>query len=207
MNTVELFPGPIPYQTWFEIEDKRYLIDIKNNILLLFFPFLIYVLPMKCCEVQKKEWEKRQPKIKFKSYSGVAGLGLFTGSPFFMNLIEKMNIGINIPPLISIVFSIMVGFISMELLTARHKKVNEKVLKNIKIRIYPHDFNKEIRFIFLYSASLLVVAVLVCIVYENPGNVFWIWGLSLFTWIFCSCRAFILFGKVNVKFKKNTEKS
>lgn len=89
-----------------------------------------------------------------------------------MNLIEKMNIGINIPPLISIIFSIMIGFISMELLTARHKKVNEKVLKNIKIRIYPHDFNKEIRFIFLYSASLLVVAVLVCIVYENPGNVF-----------------------------------
>lgn len=38
-NKVELYPGPIPYQAWFEIRDKRYLIDIYFSFFNICFTF------------------------------------------------------------------------------------------------------------------------------------------------------------------------
>lgn len=171
-NKVELNPGPIPYQAWFEIRDKRYLIDIRKNLLIFIFPFLIYVLPLKCYEVQKdEEWIKRRPQIKFNASSGMGGIGLVVGSDAVMSFIEKINIKINISPIIWVALSIIVGIWCIKFATPQ-RNVREEILRVTKIKILPYEFGNTIKILFMYLFFIMFFIGTILALYQNPGNIF-----------------------------------
>ena len=69
MQRIKFFPGSGRYWKWFEINDKKYAINLHQNILFYFFPFLLYLMPLNCYEVESDASLKRASQLKKNEYS------------------------------------------------------------------------------------------------------------------------------------------
>ena len=204
MKKLEISAGPILYYCWFGIGNRRYVIDIGQNILFWIFPFLMYIVPLKCYMIHSNENWKNKKKNK-KNLSGTWGVicGLIGSSSFFTYLINHMDIGINIPPVISIITAVIIGFAIA--IVVEHKEKKYKNGEIVRLRVYQDDYTDYIKQLLRHFFILLMTCVAIGILHDNPGNIYWFLGVVFLIWLLSLAGSSCLIEKVKIKFINNSK--
>lgn len=196
MNFVNLRQGPILFNSWFELDSKHFVIDADQNYLFFFFPFLIYLLPLRCYEVTDvSKWEARWPhekniKIIFSLIISMVGL-------LFVNCITDSK---NITGKIAVGYTIIVIFI---LRFVTKPKFKGKIIKKYKIRIYPREWRENVKLVLAYvDVSFFFIGCLWTLS-QNPFSYLWFVGSLIFGTGVSICNVAFLQGKVKIKFVRH----
>lgn len=203
MKKTKILVDPVLYYSWFKVDHKRYVINIGQNILFWIFPFLMYIFPLKCYEVQNNEdWKKKKKKKNNLLYGNLGVIcGLIGSSTFFTHLINCMDIGINVPPIISIIIAISVGFTIVITMERKGKKYETR--RVVRVQVHPDDFTETVKQFFGHVFFLLATCVSINILYANPGNIYWFLGVVFLIWLLSLTGSSCLIGKVKVKLLKS----
>lgn len=191
---VNLRIGPTKEWSFFKINDRLFMINKEQNILYILFPFLMWIFPLKCYEVKNdlsfsRNLKKKKLDVKVPLIYITPGI--------LLNFIDKLNVGIHIPALISISLAIiLVIFIWFK----KRTKLKSKIIQEYKVRIYPDGFYDGCDNLSGYCMFLLGLGISIGFLYRNPNNLWWFMsvGMMLFAVLFSSL--VFLCGNMKVKF-------
>lgn len=189
---VTLYAGPVAYKSWFTYNNRRFVIDLDQNWIFIIFPFLFYIFPINCYEVEsEKSWEKRQRKemsvVPF----------IYISPAILMEFINSLTVNINVMPLFSVILAVLTAFIIRMCL---RKKLNGRIIKKIKIRIVPNDFGENMLMFLVYIVFFAFSMGMLSVLYDNPNNLYWFLGSVLICWGFFISGSSMMHGKIKVKF-------
>lgn len=118
---VTLYAGPVAYKSWFTYNNRHFVIDLDQNWIFIIFPFLFYVFPINCYEVESEDnWEKRQRKKTSVAPFVYISPAILTG------IISSLTINVSVMPLFSVILAILTAFIIRMCLT---KKLKGRIIK------------------------------------------------------------------------------
>ena len=163
---IHIYSGPIIYRNYFLYNNRMFIIDANKNFFFIAFPFLMFLFPIRCYEVERDTVEfskKRKNTILFPIIA--------VNSAFLENIVSYMVINVSISPYISIIFAIATAF----LIRTKIEKLNVKIVKSHKIRIIPTDFMDVAIYSFVYICLWGFIVGVTIILFNNPNNIFWIW--------------------------------
>ena len=195
VQRIKFFPGSGRYWKWFEINDKKYAINLHQNMLFYFFPFLLYLMPLNCYEIESDADLKRVSQLK-KANVPFIYIGCSSG---LMELISKMKIGITIPPIISIILAIIVGISITNVIKTDNQAMQVKVIRREKIKVYPCEFGESLKMLFCYCFIILALGTGIWILYDNSNNIFWFCCLVL--WVYFISMSTPMFVRKQLKIK------
>ena len=166
-----------------------FIIDADKNFFLIAFPFLMFLFPIKCYEVERDtvEFSKRKNIIFFPIIA--------VNAAFLENIVNYMVINVSISPYISIMFAIATAFLRIKI-----EKLNVKIIKSRKIRIIPTDFMDVAIYSFVYICLWGVIVGVTIILFNNPNNIFWFMGELLCFWLLFASGENFIRGNAKVKF-------
>lgn len=196
VQRIKLFPSSGRYWKWFEINEKKYVINLHQNILFYFFPFLLYLMPLNCYEIESDADLKRVSQLK-KANVPFIYIGCSSG---LMELISKMKIGIIIPPIISVVLAIIVGISITNVIKTDNQAMQVKIVRKEKIRIHPCEFGESLKMLFCYCFIILVLGTGIRILYDNSNNIFWFCCLVLWIYFISIGTPAFVRGQLKIKF-------
>ena len=187
---IHIYSGPIIYRNYFLYNNRMFIIDADKNFFLIAFPFLMFLFPIKCYEVERDtvEFSKRKNIIFFPIIA--------VNAAFLENIVNYMVINVSISPYISIMFAIATAF----LIRIKIEKLNVKIIKSRKIRIIPTDFMDVAIYSFVYICLLGVIVGVTIILFNNPNNIFWFMGELLCFWLLFASGENFIRGNAKVKF-------
>ena len=189
---VTLYAGPVAYKSWFTYNNRRFVIDLDQNWIFIIFPFLFYIFPLNCYEVESEEdWEKRQRKEM-----SIAPF-IYISPAILMEFINSLTVNINVMPLFSVILAVLTAFIIRMCL---RKKLNGRIIKKIKIRIVPNDFGENMLMFLVYIVFFAFSMGMLSVLYDNPNNLYWFLGSVLICWGFFISGSSMMHGKIKVKF-------
>lgn len=198
MKKVSMYIGPVRYKSWFKYDNRKFVIDVDQNILFYIFPFLIYIIPLKCYEIESDEKFVKKGFKTMKSMGGVATVGL-TGAT--TEAISKaLTINVSILPIIPISIGVIVAIIVIIIL--KDDDMPGKVKRMYKVRVLPGGLYEELFKILMYFISIITVFLLMYILCQEPNNLFWFIALVLLTLAVLCCPQITLSGRMRVKFIK-----
>lgn len=180
VQRIKFFPGAGRYWKWFEINDKKYAIDLHQNILFYFFPFLLYLMPLNCYEIEGNADLKRISQLK-KANVPFIYIGCSSG---LMELISKMKIGISITNVIK----------------TDNQAIQVKVIRKEKIKVYPCEFGEFFKMFFCYCFIILALGTGIRILYDNSNNIFWFCCLVLWVYFISIGTPAFVRGLLKIKF-------
>ena len=185
-----IYSGPIIYRNYFLYNNRMFIIDADKNFFLIAFPFLMFLFPIKCYEVERDtvEFSKRKNIIFFPIIA--------VNAAFLENIVNYMVINVSISPYISIMFAIATAF----LIRIKIEKLNVKIIKSRKIRIIPTDFMDVAIYSFVYICLWGVIVGVTIILFNNPNNIFWFMGELLCFWLLFASGENFIRGNAKVKF-------
>ena len=175
---IHIYSGPIIYRNYFLYNNRMFIIDANKNFFFIAFPFLMFLFPIRCYEVERDTVEfskKRKNTILFPIIA--------VNSAFLENIVSYMVINVSISPYISIIFAIATAF----LIRTKIEKLNVKIVKSHKIRIIPTDFMDVAIYSFVYICLWGFIVGVTIILFNNPNNIFWFMGELL-----CFCSGYCL---------------
>lgn len=187
---IHIYSGPIIYRNYFLYNNRMFIIDADKNFFLIAFPFLMFLFPIKCYEVERDtvEFSKRKNIIFFPIIA--------VNAAFLENIVNYMVINVSISPYISIMFAIATAF----LIRIKIEKLNVKIIKSRKIRIIPTDFMDVAIYSFVYICLWGVIVGVTIILFNNPNNIFWFMGELLCFWLLFASGENFIRGNAKVKF-------
>ena len=190
---VTLYMGPVAYKSWFTYNNRRFVIDLDQNWIFIIFPFLFYIFPINCYEVESEEnWEKRQ-----KKEMSIAPF-IYISPAILMEFINSVTVNVNVIPLLSVILAVLTAFIIRMCL---RKKLNGRIIRKLRIRVIPNDFGENMLMFLVYVATLAFCILALSILYANPNNLYWYLGSVLICWLFfISSASSVMHGKIKVKF-------
>lgn len=189
---VTLYAGPVAYKSWFTYNNRRFVIDLDQNWIFIIFPFLFYIFPLNCYEVESEEnWEKRQRKEM-----SIAPF-IYISPAILMEFINSLTVNINVMPLFPVILAILTAFIIRMCL---RKKLNGRIIRKIRIRVIPNDFGENMLMFLLYTAFFAFSIGMLSVLYANPNNLYWFFGSVLICWGFFISGSSMMHGKIKVKF-------
>ena len=190
---VTLYMGPVAYKSWFTYNNRRFVIDLDQNWIFIIFPFLFYIFPINCYEVESEEnWEKRQ-----KKEMSVAPF-IYISPAILMEFINSLTVNVNVMPLLSVILAVLTAFIIRMCL---RKKLNGRIISKLRIRVIPNNFGENMLMFLVYVATLAFCILALSILYANPNNLYWFLGSVLICWLFfISSASSVMHGKIKVKF-------
>ena len=103
---IHIYSGPIIYRNYFLYNNRMFIIDANKNFFFIAFPFLMFLFPIRCYEVERDTVEfskKRKNTILFPIIA--------VNSAFLENVVSYMVINVSISPYISIIFAIATAFL------------------------------------------------------------------------------------------------
>lgn len=167
-----------------------FIIDVNKNFFFIAFPFLMFLFPIRCYEVERDtvEFSKRKNIIFFPIIA--------VNAAFLENIVNYMVINVSISPYISIMFAIATAF----LIRIKIEKLNVKIIKSRKIRIIPTDFMDVAIYSFVYICLWGVIVGVTIILFNNPNNIFWFMGELLCFWLLFASGENFIRGNAKVKF-------
>ena len=185
--------GPVAYKSWFTYNNRRFVIDLDQNWIFIIFPFLFYIFPINCYEVESEEnWEKRQ-----KKEMSIAPF-IYISPAILMEFINSVTVNVNVIPLLSVILAVLTAFIIRMCL---RKKLNGRIIRKLRIRVIPNDFGENMLMFLVYVATLAFCILALSILYANPNNLYWYLGSVLICWLFfISSASSVMHGKIKVKF-------
>lgn len=188
---IHIYSGPIIYRNYFLYNNRMFIIDANKNFFFIAFPFLMFLFPIRCYEVERDTVEfskKRKNTILFPIIA--------VNSAFLENIVSYMVINVSISPYISIIFAIATAF----LIRTKIEKLNVKIVKSHKIRIIPTDFMDVAIYSFVYICLWGVIVGVTIILFNNPNNIFWFMGELLCFWLLFASGENFIRGNAKVKF-------
>ena len=190
---VTLYMGPVAYKSWFTYNNRSCVIDLDQNLIFIIFPFLFYIFPINCYEVESEEnWEKRQ-----KKEMSIAPF-IYISPAILMEFINSLTVNVNVMPLLSVILAVLTAFIIRMCL---RKKLNGRIIRKLRIRVIPNDFGENMLMFLVYVATLAFCILALSILYANPNNLYWFLGSVLICWLFfISSASSVMHGKIKVKF-------
>lgn len=188
---IHIYSGPIIYRNYFLYNNRMFIIDANKNFFFIAFPFLMFLFPIRCYEVERDTVEfskKRKNTILFPIIA--------VNSAFLENIVSYMVINVSISPYISIIFAIATAF----LIRTKIEKLNVKIVKSHKIRIIPTDFMDVAIYSFVYICLWGFIVGVTIILFNNPNNIFWFMGELLCFWLLFASGENFIRGNAKVKF-------
>ena len=187
---IHIYSGPIIYRNYFLYNNRMFIIDADKNFFFIAFPFLMFLFPIRCYEVERDtvEFSKRKNIIFFPIIA--------VNAAFLENIVNYMVINVSISPYISIMFAIATAF----LIRIKMEKLNVKIIKSRKIRIIPTDFMNVAIYSFVYICLWGVIVGVTIILFNNPNNIFWFMGELLCFWLLFASGENFIRGNAKVKF-------
>lgn len=187
---IHIYSGPIIYRNYFLYNNRMFIIDVNKNFFCIAFPFLMFLFPIRCYEVERDtvEFSKRKNIIFFPIIA--------VNAAFLENIVNYMVINVSISPYISIIFAIATAF----LIRTKIEKLNVKIVKSHKIRIIPTDFMDVAIYSFVYICLWGVIVGVTIILFNNPNNIFWFMGELLCFWLLFASGENFIRGNAKVKF-------
>ena len=187
---IHIYSGPIIYRNYFLYNNRMFIIDVNKNFFFIAFPFLMFLFPIRCYEVERDtvEFSKRKNIIFFSIIA--------VNAAFLENIVNYMVINVSISPYISIMFAIATAF----LIRIKIEKLNVKIIKSRKIRIIPTDFMDVAIYSFVYICLWGVIVGVTIILFNNPNNIFWFMGELLCFWLLFASGENFIRGNAKVKF-------
>lgn len=188
---IHIYSGPIIYRNYFLYNNRMFIIDANKNFFFIAFPFLMFLFPIRCYEVERDTVEfskKRKNTILFPIIA--------VNSAFLENVVSYMVINVSISPYISIIFAIATAF----LIRTKIEKLNVKIVKSHKIRIIPTDFMDVAIYSFVYICLWGFIVGVTIILFNNPNNIFWFMGELLCFWLLFASGENFIRGNAKVKF-------
>lgn len=188
---IHIYSGPIIYRNYFLYNNRMFIIDANKNFFFIAFPFLMFLFPIRCYEVERDTVEfskKRKNTILFPIIA--------VNSAFLENIVSYMVINVSILPYISIIFAIATAF----LIRTKIEKLNVKIVKSHKIRIIPTDFMDVAIYSFVYICLWGFIVGVTIILFNNPNNIFWFMGELLCFWLLFASGENFIRGNAKVKF-------
>ena len=188
---IHIYSGPIIYRNYFLYNNRMFIIDANKNFFFIAFPFLMFLFPIRCYEVERDTVEfskKRKTTILFPIIA--------VNSAFLENIVSYMVINVSILPYISIIFAIATAF----LIRTKIEKLNVKIVKSHKIRIIPTDFMDVAIYSFVYICLWGFIVGVTIILFNNPNNIFWFMGELLCFWLLFASGENFIRGNAKVKF-------
>ena len=188
---IHIYSGPIIYRNYFLYNNRMFIIDANKNFFFIAFPFLMFLFPIRCFEVERDTVEfskKRKNTILFPIIA--------VNSAFLENVVSYMVINVSISPYISIIFAIATAF----LIRTKIEKLNVKIVKSHKIRIIPTDFMDVAIYSFVYICLWGFIVGVTIILFNNPNNIFWFMGELLCFWLLFASGENFIRGNAKVKF-------
>lgn len=188
---IHIYSGPIIYRNYFLYNNRMFIIDANKNFFFIAFPFLMFLFPIRCYEVERDTVEfskKRKNTVLFPIIA--------VNSAFLENIVSYMVINVSISPYISIIFAIATAF----LIRTKIEKLNVKIVKSHKIRIIPTDFMDVAIYSFVYICLWGFIVGVTIILFNNPNNIFWFMGELLCFWLLFASGENFIRGNAKVKF-------
>lgn len=187
---IHIYSGPIIYRNYFLYNNRMFIIDANKNFFFIAFPFLMFLFPIRCYEVERDtvEFSKRKNIIFFPIIA--------VNAAFLENIVNYMVINVSISPYISIIFAIATAF----LIRIKIEKLNVKIIKSRKIRIIPTNFMDVAIYSFVYICLWGVIVGVTIILFNNPNNIFWFMGELLCFWLLFASGENFIRGNAKVKF-------
>lgn len=187
---IHIYSGPMIYRNYFLYNNRMFIIDANKNFFFIAFPFLMFLFPIRCYEVERDtvEFSKRKNIILFPIIA--------VNAAFLENIVNYMVINVSISPYISIMFAIATAF----LIRTEIGKLNVKIVKSRKIRIIPTDFMDVAIYSFVYICLWGFIVGVTIILFNNPNNIFWFVGELLCFWLLFASGENFIRGNAKVKF-------
>lgn len=188
---IHIYSGPIIYRNYFLYNNRMFIIDANKNFFFIAFPFLMFLFPIRCYEVERDTVEFSKKRKNTILFSIIA-----VNSAFLENIVSYMVINVSISPYISIIFAIATAF----LIRTKIEKLNVKIVKSHKIRIIPTDFMDVAIYSFVYICLWGFIVGVTIILFNNPNNIFWFMGELLCFWLLFASGENFIRGNAKVKF-------
>lgn len=187
---ISILGGPIIYHNYFLYNNRMFIISTDKNFLFIMFPFLMFLFPIKCYEVES-DTVKFSPKKKFNFFPII-----IVNAAFVENIVNCMTINVLISPYISIILAVVAAF----LIRIKNEKINARIVKIRKIKVTPTDFKSLAIYFFAYICLWGFIVLITAILFNNPNNIFWFIGELLCFWLLFASGENFIRGDANFQF-------
>lgn len=173
---------------------EEYILDVDQNILFLFFPFLLWILPVYIQKVKNNGSFIRKNRVN----AFYVGIFAYIIGKLLSILMEKCQLYVEFPGksifLMSIAIALMMHFLIK-------KNCPNSVGRKIKCHVYPVSLSMGIKGIFYYLVSIGLFVVLISYALSTiKTNIIMFLAATCFIWVmFFLGNIFVNLGKLKIK--------